>query len=192
MANPTLEKRARIVLRSALAMHYIVGIDAGEAVEAWLKKHGGWLPDTQEDYGGCTPADEGEEVMSAEPEVAMVEAKSLLQRLVDTVGEDVHDPLGVLPGARQWLQDLTLSRKRSRSPSPPPSGIVSGIERIHNFASQLMLEKTALQIRVWRLEEDKRCLERRVGLLEEDKQGLERILDMAVSGLRRMGGGSAV
>ena len=164
MANPTMEKQARIVLRSALVMHYIVGIDAGEAVEAWLKKHGGWLPDNQEDYGGDTPADEGEEVMSAEPEVAMVQAKSLLQLLVETIDDDVHDPRGVLPGARNWLRDLTLSRKRSRS---PPS---SGVERMHNLTLQLIDE-------AGKLASENALLKARIGWLEEDKQGLERALN---------------
>ena len=175
MANPTMEKQARIVLRNALVMHYIVGIDAGEAVEAWLNTHGGWLPDNQETYGDGSPemqpADEGEEVMSAEPEVAMVEAKSLLQRLVDTVGEDVHDPLGVLPGARQWLHDLTLSRKRSRSPPPPPSGL----ERVRHLTSQLIDQ-------AGKLASENALLKARIGWLEEDKQGLERALSHVMRG----------
>ena len=178
MANPTMEKQARIVLRNALMMHYIVGIEAGEAVEAWLNNHGGWFPDNQ-DYGDGSPemqpADEGEEVMSAEPEVAMVEAKSLLQRLVDTVGKDVHDPLGVLPGARQWLQDLTLSRKRSRSPSPPPpSDILNAFNEMQALISQLfedkktlILEKGVLQLRVWKLERDNQGLERYAASLQD-------------------------
>ena len=118
MADPIMEKRARVIFRNALVSHYIDGIEAGAAVEYWLRTHRGWLPDPQDTYGDGTPltqpADEGEDVMSFTPALAMEEAKPLMQRLVDTI--EGADPDHILADALLWLH--VLSRKRSRSPSP--------------------------------------------------------------------------
>ena len=39
-----MEKRARVIFRDALALHYFEGISkAGEELHAWLKTHGGWF-----------------------------------------------------------------------------------------------------------------------------------------------------
>ena len=51
MSTAVMEKRVREIFRSALFHHYIDEIPCGDEVELWLKTHGGWFPDQQQDYG---------------------------------------------------------------------------------------------------------------------------------------------
>ena len=70
MANAVMEKRTREIFREALALHHVGSIYvAGDAVESWLKTHGGWFPDPQEDYGygSLTPLAHDQEVTSKRP-----------------------------------------------------------------------------------------------------------------------------
>ena len=78
-----METQARSVFREALAAYYTEGGDEGiSEVEAWLKSHNGWLPDPQEIYGDGTPLtqpkDEGVDVSSAYPLLALAEAKRVM------------------------------------------------------------------------------------------------------------------
>ena len=67
-----METVAREIFRDVLAAHYIDGHPFGEEADLWLQTHGGWLPDPQEMYDDGTPLtqprDEGDRVMSKDPE----------------------------------------------------------------------------------------------------------------------------
>jgi len=121
-----VEKQAREIFRDALMLHYIDDIlAAGEEVEMWLKTHGGWFPDQQQDYGygSQMPEADGPEVMSKEPEKAMKEAKCVMGSLKEFLGDGVAEHIGctaLKASVKQWLADLApetpQGRDRSRSP----------------------------------------------------------------------------
>ena len=90
-----MEAKAREILRYALAAHYVDGAEGGQEIDAWLKKHGGWLPDPQELYGDGTPLtqpqDEGFDVSSPFPEDVVLKDATrviLLLRATWPVPED--------------------------------------------------------------------------------------------------------
>ena len=91
---PKMESKARDIFREALVIHYVDTLAAGDEVDAWLRKHGGWLPDPQELYGDGTPltqpADEGLDVFSNSPEIALREAEETMDRLVQSLHHDGH------------------------------------------------------------------------------------------------------
>ena len=97
-----METNARKILRYALAAHYVDDLaEAGEEIDAWLRKHGGWLPDPQEIYGDGTPLtqpqDEGFDVMSFYPEDVVLKDATrviLLLRATWPVPED-HDDASI-------------------------------------------------------------------------------------------------
>ena len=97
-----METRARHIFRNALFQHYIDGLAAGDDVENWLKTHRGWFPDEQADYGYgiVMPLADGPDVMSTDPVLAMIEAKTLMDRLVKTLGEEEN--ADVLQEVREW------------------------------------------------------------------------------------------
>ena len=108
-----MEAKAREILRYALAAHYMEGDPNGHEFDAFLKKHGGWLPDPQELYDDGTPLtqpqDEGVDVRSTFPEdVVLTDATRviLLLRATWPVPED-HDERSIyacLHGdIRDWL-----------------------------------------------------------------------------------------
>ena len=99
-----METRARAIFRNALFQHYIDGIAAGDDVENWLKNHGGWFPDEQADYGYgiVMPLADGPEVMSKDPALAMKDAKTLMDRLSKTLGEEEN--ADVLQEVCEWLE----------------------------------------------------------------------------------------
>ena len=100
-----MEKRARAIFREALLVQYIDGIPVGDEVETWLKKHGGWFPDEQEDYGyGCLmPEADRADIMSNEPQNAMEDAKRVMTCLDEAIeDEDVE----LKKSAQKWLKDL--------------------------------------------------------------------------------------
>ena len=94
-----------MIFRDALVHHYLNGLEVGEEVGRWLKKHGGWLPDPQAVYGDGTPptrpVDEGEDVTSLYPVSAMKEAEQLMHKLDHTTPEEAPFVIAV----NQWLID---------------------------------------------------------------------------------------
>ena len=104
MATAVMEKRARDIFRNALFHHYIDGIAAGDDVERWLKTHHGWFPDEQADYGyGCMmPPADGPDMMSKDPVLAVKEAKTLMDRLSKTLGQEEN--AAVLDEVCEWLE----------------------------------------------------------------------------------------
>ena len=123
MSTAVMEKRARDIFRNALFHHYIDGIAAGDDVERWLKTHHGWFPDEQADYGyGCMmPPADGPDMMSKDPVLAVKEAKTLMDRLSKTLGQEEN--AAVLDEVCEWLehwndpvQSFKDRRDRSRSP----------------------------------------------------------------------------
>ena len=87
MTNPIMERRARLIFRDALIMHYMEGpLETGNEVEEWLRTHGGWFPDPAELYGDGTPddqpMDEGEEALSADSARAFYDAKIVMGLLL--------------------------------------------------------------------------------------------------------------
>jgi hypothetical protein len=104
MSTAVMEKRAREIFRNALFHHYIDGIAAGDDVERWLKTHHGWFPDEQADYGyGCMmPPADGPDMMSKDPALAMKEAKTLMDRLSKTLGQEEN--AAVLDEVCEWLE----------------------------------------------------------------------------------------
>jgi len=127
-----MESKARDIFREALAIHYLDGLAAGDEVDAWLRTHGGWFPDPQELYGDGTPltqpADEGIDVVSNSPEIALREAEHTMDRLVQSLNHEEHhqtrmkalrwlDELGALEQARIEARRQARSRSPRRSPS---------------------------------------------------------------------------
>ena len=119
-----VEKRAREIFRDALMLHYIDDIcAAGEEVEMWLKTHGGWFPDQQQDYGygSQMPEADDPDVMSKEPIKAAIEAKGVMGSLKEFFGDGVAEHIGRIglkASVAKWLADLapeTPKRDRSRS-----------------------------------------------------------------------------
>ena len=103
-----MEKRARAIFREALLVQYIDGIPVGDEVETWLKKHGGWFPDEQEDYGyGCMmPEAVGAEIMSTEPEKAIEDAKRVMSCLDEAIeDEDVELKTSAQKGLADFSRD---------------------------------------------------------------------------------------
>jgi hypothetical protein len=113
-----METQARRIFRSALFHHYIDGIAAGDDVENWLKNHGGWFPDEQSDYGYgvLMPPSDGPEAMSTDPVLAIKEAKTLMDRLAKTLGEEEN--AAVLDDVCEWLEWNAPGSARDRSRSP--------------------------------------------------------------------------
>ena len=70
--------------------HYIQGHVCGKDVDQWLRKHKGWFPDNQEDYGNGTPetqlGDEGLDVSSPHYDV-LWDAGIILKKLEATLHE---------------------------------------------------------------------------------------------------------
>ena len=95
-----MEKRARAIFRDALALHYFDGISkAGEEVGMRLKTHGGWFGSVREIFrdGSCQqmqPTDNGENVVSKEPEKAMEEAEHVMGSLKEFLGDGVAEHIG--------------------------------------------------------------------------------------------------
>ena len=94
------EATARAIFRGALMHHYIHGIDCGDEVGGWLKAHGGWFPDEQEDYGygGLMPIADDPDATSS----TLEDAKSLMEGLGGTLCENFC--ADVLTKVREWLQ----------------------------------------------------------------------------------------
>ena len=114
-----------MIFRDALALHYFDGISkAGEEVHAWLQTHGGWFASRREifrdgSWQQIIPADNGENVVSEEPEKAMEEAKHVMGALKEFLGDGVAEHIGctnLKASVKQWLADLAQERDRSRSP----------------------------------------------------------------------------
>jgi hypothetical protein len=104
-----MEKRARVILRDALLKHYIDELSCGHEVEAWLKTHGGWFPDNQMTYGDGTPLtqpkDEGEDVMSKEPENVLIDARVVMENLWVTLDDEDSD---FANGVCDWITDIGI------------------------------------------------------------------------------------
>ena len=124
-----MEKRARAIFRDAMALHYFDGISkTGEEVDGWLKTHGGWFGNLREIFrdGSCqqiVPTDNGENIISKEPEKAMEEAERVMGSLKEFLGDGVAENMGrvdLKACVKQWLADLApetpQGRYRSRSP----------------------------------------------------------------------------
>ena len=120
-----MEKRAREIFRDAMALHYFDGISkTGEEVDGWLKTHGGWFGNLREIFrdGSCqqiVPTDNGENIISKEPEKAMEEAERVMGSLKEFLGDGVAEHIGctaLKASVKQWLADLAQGRDRSRSP----------------------------------------------------------------------------
>jgi hypothetical protein len=80
------EIRARNIFREALYLHYIDGLSCGNEIDQWLRRHGGWFRDNQQIYDGDAPQDDDESVRSSfHPEIAVVEAESVMMTLYTTL-----------------------------------------------------------------------------------------------------------
>lgn len=88
MANPELERRARVIFRSVLNEHYQVGTETGPRVSAWLRIHGGWFSTPYVDVNGRLPeqVDEGEMANSPDPDMAMITANLEMEFLERSAG----------------------------------------------------------------------------------------------------------
>ena len=120
-----MEKRAREIFRDALGLHYFDGISkTGAEVDGWLKTHGGWFGNLREIFrdGSCqqiVPTDNGENIISKEPEKVMEDAKRVMGSLKEFLGDGVAEHIGctaLKASVKQWLADLAQGRDRSRSP----------------------------------------------------------------------------
>ena len=102
-----MEKRARVIFRDTLLKHYIDELPCGDEVELWLKTHGGWFPDNQVSYGDGTPLtqpkDEGEDVVSPKPEMALREASTLMELIWPVLDEYDAD---LMSSMCNWLTSM--------------------------------------------------------------------------------------
>ena len=105
MTTAVMEKRAREIFRGTLFHHHVDEIPCGDEVELWLKTHGGWFPDQQQDYGyGCMmPESDGPDVMSKNFYKALKEAKGVMSLLAEFL-EDAD----LKASARSWLEDWNV------------------------------------------------------------------------------------
>ena len=126
MTIAVMEKRAREIFRSTLFHHHVDEIPCGDEVELWLKTHGGWFPDQQQDYGyGCLmPESDGPDVMSKNSEKALKEAKGVMSLLAEFL-EDAD----MKASARHWLEDW------AKFPDVPTSssGLTEANVEAHDF-----------------------------------------------------------
>ena len=120
-----MEKRARVIFRDALGLHYFDDISkTGAEVDGWLKTHGGWFENLQGisrdgSYQQIMPTDNGENIISKEPEKVMEDAKRVMGSLKEFLGDGVAEHIGctaLKASVKQWLADLAQGRDRSRSP----------------------------------------------------------------------------
>ena len=120
-----MEKRARAIFREALLVQYIDGVPVGDEVETWLKKHGGWFPDEQDDYGyGCLmPEADGAEIMSTEPQKAMEDAKRVMSCLDEAIEDEAVE---LKRSAQKWLKDLAAE-------ATPAARLKFAHETLQNF-----------------------------------------------------------
>lgn len=149
-----MEDKARVIFREALVIHYVDTLAAGDEVDAWLRKHGGWLPDPQELYGDGTPltqpVDEGLDVFSNSPEIALREAEETMDRLVQSLHHDGHHHTRMK--ALRWLDELgalelasiRARRSRSRSRSPRRSPSLEAENRRLQTVTQLQEDKISI------------------------------------------------
>ena len=102
-----MEKRARVIFRDTLLKHYIDELPCGDEVELWLKTHGGWFPDNQVSYGDGTPLtqpkDEGTDVVSPKPEMALREASTLMELIWPVLDEYDVD---LMSSMCNWLTSM--------------------------------------------------------------------------------------
>ena len=128
-----MEKRARVIFRDALMLHYIDDIlAAGEEVEMWLKTHDGWFPDQQQDYGYGSemPEADGPDVMSKEPIKAASEAKGVMSLLAEFLGDGIAEHMGrsdLKASAQKWLDNLEKQAPASSS------GLTEANVEAHDF-----------------------------------------------------------
>jgi hypothetical protein len=90
MGNPEMESAARRIFRQALHLHYIEGLECGDAVQQWLRTEGGWFRDNQEMYEADV-RDDPEDIMSNDPFRAMSQARDLMLRLYYTLRIEIDE-----------------------------------------------------------------------------------------------------
>ncbi len=160
MANTAMESKARRVFREALAFHYIEGLEVGPEVDAWLKNHGGWLPDPQELYGDGTPLDqpkdEGDNVDSKDPARAMEDAKGLMSKLLANLTREMeHFPEDnsykfLAEMASDWVKESDSKEVHSAILSNPrEAALMSDIQDDHikTLQDEIWALKALLQSR---------------------------------------------
>ena len=125
-----MEKRAREIFREALLTHYIIELPCpcGDQVELWLKTHGGWFPNEQDDYGygSLMPLMDDPDVTSKEPKQALQDANDIMKLIWPTLNEGDAE---LVDQMRNWIMQFTAeqiakasvetpqgTRARSRSP----------------------------------------------------------------------------
>jgi hypothetical protein len=84
LGNPDMEIAARRIFRQAVYLHYIEGLTCGEAIQQWLRTHGGFFRDNQQMYEADV-VDDPEDIMSNNPLGAILEAPDLMKRLYYTL-----------------------------------------------------------------------------------------------------------
>ena len=113
-----MESKARWIFRRTLAGHYVEEpVPYAEVIVKWLKAHGGYLDDPQLDYDYPGPVDEGDDITSKSPELALAEAEKIMKGMLGWVQKGL-DHSEVI----KWLKEVERPRSanRSRSRSPPP------------------------------------------------------------------------
>jgi hypothetical protein len=114
-----MESKARSIFRYILAGHYVdEPVPYGEEIAKWLKAHGGYLDDPQLTYDYPGPVDEGDDVTSKNPELALAEAEKIMKGMLEWVREGLDHSETI-----QWLNNRgdrprNASKSRSRSPTP--------------------------------------------------------------------------
>ena len=95
---------ARRIFRDLLARRYIDGDECKvlDDVESWLKTHGGWFSDPQLNYDSPGPVDGGEDVMTANPHVAMAEARKLMIDLAGALPVEFEERTAI----RDWIVEM--------------------------------------------------------------------------------------
>ena len=95
-----MESKARSIFRCILAGHYVdEPVPYAEEIAKWLKVHGGYFDDPQLTYDFPGPIDEGEDVTSKTPELALADAEKTMNGMLEWNRKDL-DHSEVI----QWLK----------------------------------------------------------------------------------------
>ena len=122
-----MEHHARIVMREALSVHYIEGLECGELADLWLREHKGWFPDNQKVYD--PPAvDEGVDCQSSNSELAVREALNISQLLLSKESESDPDCSGWFYDKLRAFVELASAPTKAGAASPPAVGAQEALQ----------------------------------------------------------------
>ena len=131
-----MEAEARGIFRAWLISHYFAGKPrCVEKIAQWLKDHGGFAPNPWPTHGHYIlgPRDEGRDVTSPTPELAITQAKGIMDELwaarADLTVDDEID-------LEEWLADHRRLVRRSAAPTAAENRVEPCAGNGHRSASR--------------------------------------------------------